>query len=375
MYNNITAHTDTFAKDNMPPQDQWPQFNFDLPELQYPDYLNCATELLDKQVEAGLGDKVLFYTPNETWTYQDLLEKSSQIAHVLTQDLGLVPGNRVLIRAANNPMFVACWYAIAKAGGIVVATMPMLRAKEISTILDKAQVEFALCDERLKDEMESGAQNAPVCKSICYFNGSGEAGASAELEAQMASKPKEFQNVNTSRDDTVLIAFTSGTTGKPKGTMHFHRDILAMCDTYSANVLQPTADDIFIGSPPIAFTFGLGGVVSFPMRVGASVVLLEAGAPPVLAEAIEKFKTTICFTSPTAYRMILDKASGTNLSSLRKCVSAGETLPLPTFEAWQKATGIKIMDGIGATEMIHIFIAAREDEIRPGCNRQTGTWI
>jgi len=366
MLNDYSAHVDTFARDNLPPQELWPKFLFELPELRYPEHLNCATELLDNQVAAGFGNKTVIYTPNESWSYQQLLEKSNQIAHVLTQDFRLVPGNRVLIRAANNPMFVACWFGIAKAGGIVVATMPMLRAKEISTILNKAQTKFALCDERLSDELESAIQTASVCEGVCYFNGSGEADAGVELEEKMSSKPVQFDNVDTSRDDTVLIAFTSGTTGKPKGTMHFHRDILAMCDTYSAKILQPHADDVFIGSPPIAFTFGLGGMVAFPMRVGASVVLLEAGAPPVLAEAIQQFKPTICFTSPTAYRMMTDISVELDFSTLRKCVSSGETLPLPTFEAWKRATGLKIMDGIGSTEMIHIFIAAHENEIRPG---------
>jgi 2-aminobenzoate-CoA ligase len=361
-----SAHTDTFAHDNLPPKDQWPKFIFESPELQYPEKLNCATQLLDKKVEAGLGDKIFMYTPNETWTYKQLLEKSNQIAHVLVDDLGLEPGNRVLIRAANNPMFVACWYAVAKAGGIVVATMPMLRAKELCTIIDKAQVKFSLCDERLQDEMASALGDSPICERCIYFNGSGETGAGAELEELMDSKSTEFQNVETARDDTVLIAFTSGTTGTPKAAMHFHRDIMAMCHTYSNTILRPNQDDIFIGSPPIAFTFGLGGLVTFPMCVGASVVLLEMGSPDKFAKAIQDFKATICFTSPTAYRMMLNKQDEYDLSSLKKCVSAGETLPLPTYEAWLEATGIKIMDGIGTTEMIHIFISAVEEDIRPG---------
>ncbi len=359
-----TAHKDLFAQENLPPRELWPVFKFDLPELRYPAKLNCATELLDRKIEEGFGDKILFYTPNESWSYRDLLEASNQIAAVLTQDLGLVPGNRVLIRSANNPMFVACWFGIAKAGGIVVATMPMLRAKELSVILDKAQIQFALCDERLNEEMKRAQGQA--LKRICYFNGSGTADSGAELEELMARKSKYFKNVETANDDIVLIAFTSGTTGKPKGTMHFHRDILAMCDTYAKHILRPEAEDIFIGSPPIAFTFGLGGLVTFPMRVGASTVLLEAGSPDLLLGAIHNFKVSICFTSPTAYRMMCDKTGSVDLSSLHKCVSAGETLPLPTFEAWKRATGISIMDGIGSTEMLHIFISAPEEQIRPG---------
>lgn len=359
-----TAHIDTFAKDNLPPRDQWPHFKFDLPELKYPERLNCATSLLDARIAEGLGEKIVFYTPNEAWSYQDLLDKSNQVARVLTEDFCLVPGNRVLIRSANNPMFMTCWFGIAKAGGIVVATMPMLRARELSVMLEKAQIQFALCDERLDEEMKRSQGSA--LKRICYFNGSGLAGSGAELEERMATKPVEFKNVVTASDDTVLIAFTSGTTGKPKGTMHFHRDILAMCDSYSNKILRPHSEDIFIGSPPIAFTFGLGGLVTFPMCAGASTILLEMASPEVLINAIQDFNATICFTSPTAYRMMCDKTASTDVSSLRKCVSAGEMLPLATFEAWKSATGIKIMDGIGSTEMLHIFISAIEKEIRPG---------
>lgn len=362
---SFTSHQDTFVIDHLPPKDQWPDFLFELPELQYPDHLNCATELLDKMAEK-VGDQPVFHTPNETWTYNDLLKKSNQIANVLRDDFGLVPGNRVLIRAANNPMFMACWFGIAKAGGVVVATMPLLRAAELSTILEKAQISLVFCDERLSDEMASAKSQASVCERIVYFNGSGEAGAGAELESLMTQKPDTFDNVDTCKDDPVLIAFTSGTTGKPKAAVHFHRDILAMCDSYSKHMLQPQPDDVVIGSPPIAFTFGLGGLITFPMRVGASTVLLEAGSPPVLMEAIEKFKATICFTAPTAYRLMADKAKEFDLSSLKKCVSAGETLPLATFERWKETTGISIMDGIGTTEMIHIFIAARQDEVKPG---------
>ncbi len=363
---DTTAHLDTFARDNLPPRDQWPTFNLDLPELQYPERLNCATELLDKMVAAGHGDKPLFYTPNGMWSYGVLLEAANLIARVLVEDFGLVPGNRVLIRAANNPMFVACWFGIAKAGGIVVATMPLLRAREIATICDKAKIGLALCDERLMEEMRSATALAPVCQRICTFNGSGEPGTAAELERRMSSKSADFKNVQTSRDDTVLIAFTSGTTGKPKGTMHFHRDVLAICDCFPRSILKPAADDIFIGSPPLAFTFGLGGLATFPMRVGAAAVLIEKAPPPVLIEAIERFKATICVTAPTAYRAMAGEAADHDLSSLRKCISAGEHLPLPTFEAWREATGIEIIDGIGTTELLHIFISAAGDDIRPG---------
>lgn len=361
-----SAHIDSFAADNLPDRQDWPVFLLDRPEFRYPERLNCAVELLDKQVAAGFGDKPAFITPHETWTYGDLLDKTNRIARVLVEDMGLVPGNRVLIRAANNPMFVACWYAIAKAGGIVVATMPLLRAREIAVILDKAQIALALCDERLADEMEEAARLAPVCARTVLFNGSGLSDAAAELEGLMAAKEPDFEAVDTALTDTVLIAFTSGTTGKPKGTMHFHRDIMAMADAFPRSCLKPGPDDVFIGSPPIAFTFGLGGLVTFPMRVGASSVLLEAAPPAQLAAAIERFRPTICFTAPTAYRALAGLTGAHDLSSLRKCVSAGETLPLPTFELWKEKTGISIIDGIGATEMIHIFISAPVEDIRPG---------
>jgi 2-aminobenzoate-CoA ligase len=361
-----TAHLDTFARDNLPPRELWPDLSFDLPELHYPGRLNCAVELLDRMVERGLGDKVVFYTPNQRWTYGELLERANRIARVLTDDFGLVPGNRVLLRAANNPMLVACWFAVLKAGGIAVTTMPLLRARELAVILDKAQIGVALCDERLAEEMAQACVQAPVCERICHFHGSGLPGAEAELEQRMRRAAPDFDNVDTATDDVALIAFTSGTTGRPKGTMHFHRDVMAICACFPRSTLRPAADDVFIGSPPIGFTFGLGGVVTFPMHVGASAVLLEAAAPEVLAEAIREFRVSVCFTSPTAYRMMLDKAGECDLSSLKKCVSAGEPLPLPTFEAWGRRTGLEIIDGIGATEMLHIFISAAGNAIRPG---------
>jgi 2-aminobenzoate-CoA ligase len=361
-----TAHLDTFARDNLPPRALWPEFSFDLPELQYPDRLNCARELLDRAVARGLGDKPVFYTPNERWTYGQLLERANRIARVLRDDFRLVPGNRVLLRAANKPMLVACWFAVLKAGGIAVTTMPLLRARELAVILEKAQIRLALCDERLGEELEQARARARVCERICYFNGSGTPGAGAELEARMRRRAADFDNVDTSKDDVALIAFTSGTTGKPKGTMHFHRDVMAICDCFPRSTLRPAADDVFIGSPPIGFTFGLGGVVTFPMGVGASAVLLEAAPPDGLLEAIQRFRATVCFTSPTAYRMMQGKAGDVDLTSLRRCVSAGEPLPLPTFEAWRKTTGLSIIDGIGSTEMLHIFISAADDDIRPG---------
>ena len=287
----------------------------------------------------------------------------NRIANVLTRDLGLVPGNRVLLRAANNPMMVAAYFAVIKAGGVVVATMPLLRAKELSYPLAKAKIALALCDARLADEMEKAKAQSAELKRIVYWG----SGAPDALEALMR-KPgyEQFAACDTASDDVCLIAFTSGTTGEPKGTMHFHRDMLAICDSYAKHVLRAEPTDRFTGSPPLAFTFGLGGLVLFPLRIGASTVLLEKAGPDELLDAIAKYKITIPFTAPTAYRAMLGKLKDHDISSLRKCVSAGETLPKATFEAWQAATGIKILDGIGATEMLHIFIGSPEHEVRAG---------
>lgn len=354
-----SAHIDTFARDNLPPPEQWPVFRFDLPEVRYPLRLNCAVELLDRNLAAGRGDHPAVVTPAETLTYRQLAERVNRIANVLTRDLGLVPGNRVLLRSANNAWMVACYFAVLKAGGIVVATMPLLRAKELGQILSKARISHALCDARLRDEMEKAAAAAPDLRRLVYW---GE----GELEAMCARASPEFAACDTAADDICLIGFTSGTSGLPKGTMHFHRDMLAICDTYSRHVLKPLPSDRFIGSPPLAFTFGLGGLVLFPFRVGATSILLEKVSPEDLLPAIAEYRASICFTAPTAYRVMAAKAAGYDLSSLRRCVSAGETLPKPVFEAWEAATGIRIMDGIGATEMLHIFIGSPQEEVVPG---------
>jgi 2-aminobenzoate-CoA ligase len=358
-----SAHRDTFARDNLPPQNEWPDFVFSLPDLHYPDRLNCVTEFLDRWVTSGQGDRPCIIAPAETLTYAQLAERVNCIANVLVRDLGLVAGNRVLLRGPNSPMMVAAYLAVIKAGGVVVATMPLLRAKEIAYPLVKAKIHLAFCDHRLADEMEKSRALAPGLKQIVYW-GDGKPDA---LEALMR-KPgyEQFTACDTASDDVCLIGFTSGTTGEPKGTMHFHRDMLATCDSYGRHVLCPEPGDRFIGSPPLAFTFGLGGLVLFPLRVGASTVLLEKAAPDDLLAAIGKFRATICFTAPTAYRAMLGKLSEHDLSSLRKPVSAGEALPKATFDAWHAATGRKILDGIGATEMLHIFIGSPEDEIRPG---------
>jgi len=359
----MTAHLDTFARDNLPPRAQWPDFLFELPELKYPERMNCVVELLDRWIAAGWGDRPCLISPAETLTYAQLAERVNRIANVLTRSLGLMPGHRVLLRGPNNPMMVAAYLAVVKTGAIVVATMPLLRAKEIAYPTAKAKIRLALCDHRLAEEMEKARSLAPELERVVYWG----SGASDALETLMATPGYEtFVPCDTASDDVCLIAFTSGTTGEPKGTMHFHRDMLATCDSYGRYVLRAEASDRFIGSPPLAFTFGLGGLVLFPLRVGAASILIEKASPDDLLAAIEKFRATIAFTAPTAYRAILARLREHDMSSLRKCVSAGEALPKATFDAWLAATGIKILDGIGATEMLHIFIGSPEEEIRPG---------
>jgi 2-aminobenzoate-CoA ligase len=354
-----TAYLDTFAADHLPPREQWPDL-INLDQLGYPEQLNCAAELLDRAVVEGDGERVAIRAPGGVvWTYRQLAEQANRIAHVLRQDLGLRPGERVLLHAPNNPMLVACWFGIVKAGGIVVATMPLLRAREICVIVDKAQVRHALYDHRCAAEIAEARAKCPRLEQALAFG-------AGELEARLAAKPAEFDAVRTSAEDVVLIAFTSGTTGVPKGTMHFHRDVLAICDCFSQRVLRPRRDDLFIGSPPLAFTFGLGGLVLFPMRARAATVLLEKAPPPELAKAIAEFGATISFTSPTGYRFMLEHCQAVNLTSLRQCVSAGETLPKATSDAWFEKTGIRIIDGIGSTELLHIFISAAGADIRPG---------
>ena len=358
-----SAHLDSFARDNLPPRAQWPDFLFELPELKYPDRMNCAVDLLDRWIATGDGDRPCLISPTENLSYAQLAERVNRIANVLTRDLGVVPGHRVLLRGPNSPMMVAAYFAVIKAGGVVVATMPLLRAKEIAYPITKAKIRLAFCDHRLAEEMEKALPLAGDLERVVYWG----SGAPDGLEALMAKPGYEhFTACDTASDDVCLIAFTSGTTGEPKGTMHFHRDMLATCDSYGRHVLRAEATDRFMGSPPLAFTFGLGGLVLFPLRVGAATILLERAGPDDLLAAAATFGATVCFTAPTAYRAMLAKLAEHDVSSLRKCVSAGETLPQATFDAWHAATGIKILDGIGATEMLHIFIGSPEDEIRPG---------
>lgn len=328
----------------------------------YPETLNCAARLLDEHITAGNGSRIAIRTFEATWTYQDLYEKSNQIAHVLLDELGLKPGNRVLIRSANNPMMVACWFAVVKAGGIVVATMPLLREKELSTFIDCAEISLALCDYRLEEEL-AAVKNLYFTKYLT-FDGTGS--GTSKLEVLMHHKPTTFTNYESASDAVCLIGFTSGTTGLPKMTAHYHRDVLAICETFPRYALHPSPDDIFTGSPPIGFTFGLGGLVLFPFYYGASTFLIEKPSPDALLQAIDKYGITICFTAPTAWRILATMVNDFNISSLRKCVSAGETLPAKVWQHWYDVTGMKIIDGIGSTEMLHIFISNNEQEMKKG---------
>jgi len=357
-----SAHVDTFARDHLPPPEQQPEFLFELPELQFPARLNCATELLDRHVAEGRGERLCIQAPGLRWSYRDLQDRADRIAWVLVREMGLVPGNRVLLRAPNNPMLAACWFAVMKAGGIAVATMPLLRAKELKAIVEIGRVTHALCDAALADELHEASLVFPGLRQIRHFNHDGPDG----LERSMQRHTEPFVNVDTAADDTCLFGFTSGTTGIPKATMHFHRDVMAVCRCWPPHVLRPTPDDVFIGSPPLAFTFGLGGLVLFPMAVGASTVLLEKAGPPQLLEGIKEFGATVLFTAPTSYRTLSARGTELRRTPLRKCVSAGEALPASTRALWKEATGIELIDGIGATELLHIFISADEAHARPG---------
>jgi 2-aminobenzoate-CoA ligase len=358
-----TAHVDTFARDNLPPREQQPQDLFDLPELAFPAQLNCATGLLDRRVTEGGGDAPCIHAAGGVrWTYADLLGTANRIANVLVRDMGVVPGNRVLLRAPNNPMMAACWFAVMKAGAIAVATMPLLRARELATIIDKAKVTHALCDARLDGDLRAAAARAPSLRSVKLF---GDASGDA-LDTAMARAPATFANVDTAADDTCILAFTSGTTGVPKATMHFHRDVMAICKCFPPYVLRARSDDVFTGSPPLAFTFGLGGLLLFPMSIGASTLLIEKPSPDALLDAICAKGATVLFTAPTSYRMLAAHGAAIRASRLRKCVSAGEALPAATRSLWKEATGLEIIDGIGSTELLHIFIAADEESARPG---------
>lgn len=354
-----SAHVDTFCRDRLPPAEQWPELLFELPELAYPERLNCAAALLDDTIEAFGADRRCLITPTEEWSYRDLRRRADQVAQVLTEDLGVVPGNRVLLRGPNNPWLVACWLGVLKAGAVAVSTVPLLRAHELSALHEISAPVVALCDHRFLAEL--AAARTPGLVTLGY----GSAGPE-DLAARCAAKEGVFTAVPTAADDVALIAFTSGTTGRPKATLHFHRDVLANADTFSRHVLRPAPDDLFAGTPPLAFTFGLGGLVVFPLRAGAAALLLEQPGAEQLAEQVARHGATVLFTAPTAYRAIMSAGLTDRLAGVRRCVSAGEFLPAALWEAFHRATGIKLIDGIGATEMLHVFISAADGEIRPG---------
>ena len=353
------------ARDNLPPFDQWPDILLDRPEFQYPERLNAAVELTDRMVERGFGDHIALIGNGRRRTYKELADWSNRLAHALVENYGVKPGNRILIRSGNNPALVAAWLAATKAGAVVVNTMPMLRAGELGKIVDKAEIALALTDSRIADELVACAKVSKFLKQVVNFDGTSN--HDAELDRVALDKPVKFDAVATGRDDVALLGFTSGTTGEPKATMHFHRDLLIVADGYAKEVLNVTPEDVFVGSPPLAFTFGLGGLAIFPLRFGATATLLENASPANMVQIIETYKATISFTAPTAYRaMMAAMDKGANLSSLRIAVSAGETLPAPVFEDWTRRTGKPILDGIGSTEMLHIFITSRVGDALPG---------
>jgi 2-aminobenzoate-CoA ligase len=357
---NPSAHVDTFCRDHLPPGDTWPEMIFELPEMRYADRLNCATELLTAVIaDLGRERRCLLTPGGESWSYGRLERTANRIATVLTRDLGVVPGNRVLLRGPNNPWLVACWFAVLKAGGVVVTTMPLLRPSELTTVAEIARVDLALCDVRFVDDLKAARLGgAPI---VTYGGPDGD-----DLGPRILDAADEFTAVDTSADDVALLAFTSGTTGRPKATMHFHRDVLAIADTFSRHLVRPRSDDVFTGTPPLAFTFGLGGLVVFPMRVGAATLLIEKASPDELADLIERHAATVCFTAPTAYRAMLRAGRPERLRSLRRAISAGEHLPASTWHDFLAETGVRLIDGIGSTEMLHVFIAAADDDIRPG---------
>jgi 2-aminobenzoate-CoA ligase len=354
------------VRDNLPAVDDWPWLDYSsLPTLAaYPGQINAGAELLDRHVREGRGARPALWFEGQTITYGHLLSWANRLARVLTEDLGVVPGNRVLLRGFNSPSMVAAWLAVLKAGAVVVTTMPLLRARELAEVVEKARVGVVLCDGRLAEEMRLAEERLDGARPRTVLFGP-ESG-SGSLDSLMSGKVDDFANVETAADDPCMIAFTSGTTGKPKGAVHFHRDVLAICDTFGAEVLKPSPDDVFAGTPPLAFTFGLGGLLTFPFRVGASTALMEKVSPQSLLQSVQEAKITSLFTSPTMFRALLDLVPHFDVSTLKDCVSAGEPLPLPTYQAWEQATGLKIIDGLGSTEMLHIFITSARDEIVPG---------
>ncbi|MBI1942244.1 MAG: AMP-binding protein [Betaproteobacteria bacterium] len=357
-----SAHADSFARDHLPAREAWPELRFERPELRFPERLNCAAAILDRRARGAWSGRPALVTPDATWSYRDLLLQANRIAQVLVEDMGLVAGNRVLLRAPNNPLLAACWFAALKAGAVPVPTLPMLRAGELATVLDKARISHALCDARLHEELETARRRCPALKYVGYF---GHGGADS-LERGARAKSGEFANADTAADDVALIAFTSGTTGVPKGTMHFHRDVIATCECFPRHTVGMKSGDLVAGTPSLAFTYGLGGLLHFPLYFGAASLLVERYTPESLLETASRMRVTTLFTGPTMYHALAALAGSYDLAGLRACISAGEALPVATRAAWERATGVKIIDGIGSSEMLYIFIAAAGEDIRPG---------
>ena len=359
-----SGHADTFARQHLPPVDQWPELIFELPELRYPDRFNCAAEFVDAHVTRGQGGRTALLGASECVSYAELQTRANRIARLLSDELGLATGSRVLLRSGNNPALAACWLGVIKAGCIAVTTMPLLREREISAIVRKANVAVALCDHALADEMEQTRRACTELLHVLYFNAPN--GDPQGLDQRATAHAPTFTNADTAADDVALIAFTSGTTGVPKGTMHFHRDVLAICDVLSRQVIAPGPDDVFIGTPPLAFTFGLGGLLLFPLRAGAAAVLVEHWTPDTLLDGIARYRASICFTAPTFYRRMAALVPGHDRGGLRICVSSGEMLPADTRGAWREATGIEMTECLGSTELLHAFIACKPGDVRPG---------
>jgi 2-aminobenzoate-CoA ligase len=353
---NRTGHVDTFCRDRLPLNELWPEFRFELPDIDhYPERLNAAAELLNGVTDP---DRPCLRSLSETLSYGEVRRKTSQLARVLTEDYGLRPGNRVLLRGPNNPWLAISWLAVLSAGGVAVTTMALLRPGEIATVAELTKPSLAICDHRYAGDLRAGIPDVPT---LLYGDES-----LGGLAARCTAKPATFSPIETSADDVALLAPTSGTTGRPKITMHFHRDVLVIADTFARHVIKPDPDDVFTGTPPLGFTYGLGGLLVFPLRAGASALLLERATPAQLADAVEVHGATILSTAPTAYRAMLADGQAPRLARLRRCLSAGEHLPKSVWEDFYRATGIKIIDGIGSTELLHVFISSADDQIRPG---------
>jgi 2-aminobenzoate-CoA ligase len=359
-----TAHLDTYIRDNLPPRELWPEMDYSvLPELAaYPSRLNAAVELLDKKVADGYADKPVLFWRDEIWTYADLEARANRIAGVLVNDLGLVPGNRVLLRSANHPMLVAAWFGVLKAGGVAISSMPVLRERELVYMIGKAKVQFAISDIALAADIEAAKMSAPDLQRILYFGGDTDDG----LERLMVRQSATFDNVDTAADDVAIIGFTSGSTGTPKGTIHFHRDLLAAADCFIGHVVGIRPGDIVCGSPQVAFLYGLCAYMVDTPRFGGASVIVERATPEILLRTIEKYRANVCFSTPSGYKLMLEKARDYDLSSLRVCVAGGEPLAPATFREWQDITGVPMINGFGISELLHIFISASGDDIRPG---------